>query len=93
MNTVLRVICAYCGRFIREKDGDGVEGESHGICPECARWHGIELEEERMSEANSEIKRLIDLLDQAGYEVRKIDSAQEPSRWTFIDLTIVKKSR
>jgi hypothetical protein len=33
--TIITVICSYCGRQIGTKDGQGVEGESHGICELC----------------------------------------------------------
>jgi hypothetical protein len=33
--TTITVICSYCGRVIRTIDGQGVEGESHGICELC----------------------------------------------------------
>jgi len=31
----MKIVCAYCGRYIGEKEGNGVEGDSHGICQEC----------------------------------------------------------
>ena len=33
--TVIRVICGWCGKNMGEKDGQGIEGESHGICDNC----------------------------------------------------------
>lgn len=35
--TKLRVFCAWCGEFIREIDGGGQSGESHGICDKCLK--------------------------------------------------------
>ena len=35
MKTILKVVCMYCGRHIEDKDGEGVEGISHGLCMEC----------------------------------------------------------
>ena len=35
--TVLFRFCMVCGRFLGLKDGRGVRGISHGICPECLR--------------------------------------------------------
>ncbi len=32
---MIKVICAWCGKDMGEKDGEGVEGVSHGICPAC----------------------------------------------------------
>ena len=34
--TVLKVECAWCGKDMGEKDGQGQEGTSHSICDECA---------------------------------------------------------
>ena len=31
----MKVICAWCGKSMGEKEGEGVEGVSHGICEEC----------------------------------------------------------
>jgi len=31
----MKIVCSYCGKNIGEKDGDGVEGISHGICEVC----------------------------------------------------------
>ncbi|MFA5317791.1 MAG: response regulator, partial [Dehalococcoidales bacterium] len=33
--TTLKIVCAWCGRYIGEKDGYGVKGISHGICKQC----------------------------------------------------------
>ena len=33
--TMLRVYCAYCKKHLRDKDGHGVSGISHGICRVC----------------------------------------------------------
>ena len=33
--TVLKVVCAWCGKYLYEKDSKGAEGVSHGICAEC----------------------------------------------------------
>ena len=33
--TVLKIVCAWCGADMGEKDGEGVEGISHGMCEEC----------------------------------------------------------
>lgn len=35
MTTTLTVYCAWCGKYLGSKDGQGVAGVSHGICPEC----------------------------------------------------------
>ena len=33
--TVVKMVCAWCGDDMGEKDGGGVEGVSHGICEKC----------------------------------------------------------
>ena len=33
----ITVICAWCGKSLGEKDGQGVEGISHGICEDCLK--------------------------------------------------------
>jgi DNA-directed RNA polymerase subunit RPC12/RpoP len=34
-HTVLKIVCAWCGRELGTKDGLGIEGTTHSICPEC----------------------------------------------------------
>ena len=31
----MTIICAWCGKDMGEKDGQGQEGTTHGICQEC----------------------------------------------------------
>ena len=31
----IKVVCAWCGKATGEVNGKGVEGISHGLCPEC----------------------------------------------------------
>ena len=33
--SILKIKCAWCGKAMGEKDGQGVEGTSHSICPHC----------------------------------------------------------
>ncbi len=33
--TELTVVCAWCSKPMGAKDGQGVSGVSHSICPEC----------------------------------------------------------
>lgn len=35
MKTTLKIVCMYCEADMGEKDGEGVEGTSAGICREC----------------------------------------------------------
>ncbi len=39
----MKVICAWCGKDMGEKDGKGVEGVSHGICEDCVNKHFPEI--------------------------------------------------
>lgn len=48
---VLMIRCAWCGKDLGTKDGHGVEGETSGICEDCARrW----LSDVQVSEALAE---------------------------------------
>jgi len=31
----MKIVCAWCGKDMGEKDGEGVEGPSHSVCEEC----------------------------------------------------------
>ena len=33
--TILKVVCAWCGADMGEKDGEGEKGLSHGMCDKC----------------------------------------------------------
>jgi len=35
--TTIAIHCAWCGLFLGEKEGNGVEGVSHGICDKCRK--------------------------------------------------------
>lgn len=39
METTLKIVCAWCGKDMGEKDGEGVEGVSHGICEDCLKLY------------------------------------------------------
>ncbi len=43
--TVLIVKCAWCGKYLGQKDGKGISGISHGICLECAKKIEEKLQE------------------------------------------------
>jgi hypothetical protein len=43
--STIKIICSWCGAFIREIDGGGIEGKSGGICPTCALKKWQELDE------------------------------------------------
>ena len=32
---MIEIVCAYCGKKMGEKDGEGVSGISHSICEKC----------------------------------------------------------
>jgi len=31
----MKVVCAWCGESMGKKDGNGVQGISHGLCQKC----------------------------------------------------------
>ena len=31
----MKIVCAWCGKEMGEKNGKGIEGISHSICREC----------------------------------------------------------
>ncbi len=31
----MKIRCAWCGKDMGEKDGEGVEGVSHSVCEDC----------------------------------------------------------
>jgi len=33
---MMKILCARCGRNMRDKDGDGIGGISHGLCKRCS---------------------------------------------------------
>ena len=35
--TYIKVWCAWCGKYLRTIPGHGQSGDSHGICPKCAK--------------------------------------------------------
>jgi hypothetical protein len=49
--TVIVVLCAWCGKHLGTKDGQGVSGVSHGMCQDCARAFLEELELEGVAES------------------------------------------
>ena len=44
--TVLKIVCSICGKDMGEKDGKGVEGISHSLCPDCLEAELKKLDEE-----------------------------------------------
>lgn len=52
METIITIVCMYCGKDMGTKDGKGVSGVSHSICRECwaehyPEWPYPEEEEKR----------------------------------------------
>jgi len=31
----MKIVCAWCGKDMGERDSEGIEGISHGVCEEC----------------------------------------------------------
>jgi len=52
----VKVICAWCGKLIREVEGDESKGPSHGICIECRDRIKKEDSSCRNSSSNSQAK-------------------------------------
>lgn len=46
--TVITVVCAYCEDFMKEKDGRGVTGVSHGVCEPCFEKFKQKILEEKL---------------------------------------------
>ena len=42
-NLKLTIVCAFCGKYMGEKNGNGVEGISHGVCYDCFREWQIKV--------------------------------------------------
>ena len=86
--STIKVICSWCGAFIREIDGDGIEGESGGICPACAleEWQKLDeniarqIEEAQGNRADGivftqeQFKAFMALYEQSGKEKNPIES-------------------
>ena len=50
--TTLKIVCAWCDKDMGEKDGQGVEGTSHSICPACLAKFMAQGEPENMPNPN-----------------------------------------
>ena len=50
--TKLKVICAWCGKDMGEKDGQGIEGVSHSICLDCLEKFLSQEKSEIIAEAH-----------------------------------------
>lgn len=50
LHTII-IVCAYCKKLIDTKDGKGVVGTSHGICPSCLKGVKDELNEKAVVKA------------------------------------------
>ncbi len=42
---MMQVVCAWCGKDMGEKDGQGQEGATHGICEECSKKEMVKFVE------------------------------------------------
>ena len=50
----LKIVCAWCGKDMGEKDGKGVEGISHGLCKECSEKLGVKRDNSGSTEDESD---------------------------------------
>ena len=49
----MKVVCAWCGKDMGEKDGKGQKGISHGLCNECL--YKMELKAENKVSTEDEL--------------------------------------
>jgi len=47
INAVIKIVCAWCGLDMGEKDGEGQAGISHGMCPECLAIMKLQIKAEQ----------------------------------------------
>ena len=45
----LQIVCAWCGDVLGEKEADGVEGTTDGICDHCLKLHFPHLYEKTLA--------------------------------------------
>ena len=48
----MKIVCAWCGKEIGERNSEGTEGVSHGVCEECLNKMELKAENE-VSEDNA----------------------------------------
>ena len=49
--SILRIVCAWCGESMGEKDGKGVSGISHSICEKCSKKIQGECNNEQLTKS------------------------------------------
>ena len=70
--TVIKMVCAWCGKPMGEKEGGGVEGVSHGICKKCAAKEWKKLRDQYPDTKPLELKRVMPIKRQGDkYEQSK----------------------
>lgn len=47
--TVLKIVCSWCGKPCGEKDGQGQEGTTSTICPDCRKKFDAGLSQKRVA--------------------------------------------
>jgi len=51
---LVKVICAWCGELIKEKEVEGaIHDVTHGICPKCAKKFEKEIDKIRQTRISS----------------------------------------
>ena len=50
----MKIICAWCGKDMGSKEGNGIEGTSHSICDRCA--DKLVLEMKRLLESGESLE-------------------------------------
>ena len=50
----MKIVCAWCGKDMGEKEGEGIEGISHSVCEECADKLVLDMKKLLEIERNAE---------------------------------------
>ena len=54
----MNIVCAWCGKSIGNKDGEGINGVSHGVCETCYERLTLAAKEEQAHKIKSRILRI-----------------------------------
>jgi len=78
-DTILRIVCMYCGKVMGEKPGYGVSGDSHSICRECweERFPGDPYPESEAEKQALTLSRYDNMVQHLGYNPSELDEDQK----------------
>ena len=54
----MKIVCAWCGKDMGEKDGKGIEGISHSICPKCLVKLLVKVESKSSTRGDKSVTKL-----------------------------------